>query len=72
MVLFMNTTCIYIRVKDSYIYIYKRGGEYIKNFLKKYSNRKVNTYLISPKLMVDQQYWIWKGKTDDERESEPS
>jgi hypothetical protein len=30
----------------SYIYMYKRG-EYIKNPLEKYNNRKSNTYLIS-------------------------
>jgi hypothetical protein len=43
----MNSTCIHLRNKGSNIYIYKRG-EYIKNPLEKYNNRKGNTYLISP------------------------
>jgi hypothetical protein len=32
----------------AHIYIYTGGGEYIKNTLKKYNNRKANTYLIPP------------------------
>jgi CRISPR/Cas system CSM-associated protein Csm5 (group 7 of RAMP superfamily) len=39
----------------SYIYIYMyREGEYIKNLLKKYNNRKINTYLILP----SNSWWI--------------
>jgi hypothetical protein len=41
----MNSTCIHLRVSDSYIYMYKRGRIY-KEPLEKYNNRKTNTYII--------------------------
>jgi hypothetical protein len=41
----INSTYIYLRDRGSYIYICT-GGEYTKNPLEKYNNRKVNTYLI--------------------------
>jgi hypothetical protein len=41
----MNNTYIYLRVRDSYICMYRRRRIY-KEPLKKYNNRKTNTYLI--------------------------
>jgi hypothetical protein len=41
----MNSTYIHLRTKDPNIYMYRRG-EYIKNPLDKYNNKKANTYLI--------------------------
>jgi hypothetical protein len=41
----INSTYIHLRVKGSHIYMYRRG-EYTKNPLEKYNNRKANTYLI--------------------------
>jgi hypothetical protein len=43
--LVMNNTCIHLKFRGSYIYTCT-GGEYTKNPLEKYNNRKVNTYLI--------------------------
>jgi hypothetical protein len=43
----MNSTCIHLRVRRLYIYMYRRGRIY-KEPLKKYNNRKTNTYLIPP------------------------
>jgi hypothetical protein len=43
----MNNTCIYLRARDSYIYMYRRGRIY-KEPLDKYNNRKTNAYLIPP------------------------
>jgi hypothetical protein len=41
--------------------------------LERYNNRKDKYISNTPlKLMVDQQHWVWRGKTDDEHESEPS
>jgi hypothetical protein len=42
----MNSTCIHLSASGSYIYICTGGGEYTKNPLEKYNNRKTNTYLI--------------------------
>jgi hypothetical protein len=42
----MNITCIHLSARGSYIYTCTGGGEYTKNSLKKYNNRKTNTYLI--------------------------
>jgi hypothetical protein len=41
----MNNTCIHLRVRGSYIYMYMRGRIY-KDPLEKYNNRKTNIYLI--------------------------
>jgi hypothetical protein len=41
----INSICIYLMVKVLNIYIYRRG-EYTRNPLEKYNNRKANTYLI--------------------------
>jgi hypothetical protein len=58
----MNKTCIYLRVEDSNIYMYKR--EYIKNLLEKYNNRKdVNTYLILIRSIIIQFEERVKSKT---------
>jgi hypothetical protein len=41
----MNNTCIHLMVRGSYIYMYRRDIIY-KEPLKKYNNKKTNTYLI--------------------------
>jgi hypothetical protein len=42
----MNSTCIHLREKGQNIYMYRMGRIY-KEPLKKYNNRKTNTYLIT-------------------------
>jgi hypothetical protein len=49
----MNSTCIHMRAGGLNIYMYIRG-EYTKNPLEKYNNRKAYyTFNISLKLVVD-------------------
>jgi hypothetical protein len=49
----MNSTCIHLRVRGSYIYMYRRG-RICKEPLEKYNNRKTNTYLIEQTSQQDQ------------------
>jgi hypothetical protein len=49
----MNNTCIHLSAKGLNIYMYRRG-EYTKNPLEKYNNKKANTYLILP----SNSWWI--------------
>jgi hypothetical protein len=42
----MNNTCIHLREKGQNIYMYRREKIY-KEPLKKYNNKKTNTYLIT-------------------------
>jgi hypothetical protein len=55
----MNITCIHLRVKGSYIYMYRRGGIY-KEPLEKYNNRKTNTYLIKSTLYQPKTFVVVK------------
>jgi hypothetical protein len=43
----INSTYIYLRVRGSYIYMYRKVRIY-KEPPEKYNNRKTNTYLIPP------------------------
>jgi hypothetical protein len=43
----INSTYIHLRVRGSYIYMYRKGRIY-KEPPEKYNNRKTNTYLIPP------------------------
>jgi hypothetical protein len=49
---FMNSICIYRRVRGSYIYT--GGEEYTKNLMEKYNNKKINIYLIP----LSNSWWI--------------
>jgi hypothetical protein len=50
----MNSTCIHLRVRGLNIYMYKRG-EYTKNPLKKYNNRKDQYISNTP---LSNSWWI--------------
>jgi hypothetical protein len=47
----MNSTCIHMRTGGPNICMYRGGGDYTKNPLEKYNNRK--SYYTSNKLMFD-------------------
>jgi hypothetical protein len=49
-----NATLVFIWGSRAHIYTCTRGREYTKNILKKYNNRKTNTYLIP----LSNSWWI--------------